>query len=288
MVMRLSDMQATGGYALGRAPMVNLARGAQNGFAPAMAEILSSGTYVQRHLNCIVIDTPKGFNYLPDSDVWHAACKNIFESQAKGIDGLAAGLEVDWGSETPVGHAGEMFQDYVKVSRARSNVTFTLPERPGMATSNFFSDWITYLIADPNTQYPAIIHLGETPDDWWPDQYTATMLFYETDPLYKYVYKAWLVANMAPKSNGEVTGKREIGGSMEAKNELSIEMTGVAMYGFGVKALAQNILSAQQIGGAIYENAVAFASEVSADVLKQDTGYTQGIQNLANNVYTRG
>lgn len=288
MVQRLTDMQENGGYALGRAPMINVARGGQNGFAPAMAEILSSGTYVQRHLTCIVIDTPKGFNLLPDPDSWHAACKAIFEVQAKGIDGLAAGLEVDWGSETPVGHAGEMFQDYVKVSRARSNVSFTIPERPGMPMSSFFSDWITYLIADPNTQYPAVIHLGDTPDDWWPDWYTATMLFYETDPLYKYVTKAWLVANMAPKTNGEVTGKREIGGSMEAKNEISIEMTGVAMYGFGVKALAQSLLDAQQIGGAIYENAAAFVDEVSADVTKQDTGYELGISNLADTTLTRG
>lgn len=290
MVTRLSDQIATGGYAEGRGAMANLARGGQNGFAPSLNELLTSGTYVQRHLNCIVIDAPKGFQLLPDPDVWVSALKALFEVQAKLIDGFAAGLEVDWGAETNVGFAGEMFQDYVKVSRARSNPSFVFPERYGRPVGNFFRDWITYLLADPNTQYPAIIHVAGSnmPTDWLPDWYTATMLFYETDPIYKTVMKAWLTANMAPKADGEVTGKRDTISSMEAKSETSIEMTGTSMYGHGVIALAQKLLDAQNIGGAVYDNAIAFASEVAADVAKQQTGYVAGIDALRNNVVARG
>jgi hypothetical protein len=114
------------------------------------------------------------------------------------------------------------------------------------------------------------------------------MLFYETDPIYKYVLKAWLVTNMAPKTTGEVTGKRDFTQTMEAKTEITIGMTGVAAVGFGINALAQQLLNAQQLGGAIYSNATAFASEVSQDIAAQGTGYITGLDYLRNNSVTRG
>jgi len=288
MVQRLSDMMATGAYAAGRNPMVNLARGGQNGFSPVMQEILSSGTYVARHLNCIVIDMPRGFGLFPDPDPYYSAGKALFETVAKSYDGFNSGLEVDWSAEQAVGGAGELFQDYTNVTRTRTEPNFVFPERPGRPVGTFFDDWITYLIADANTKYPAIIGLNNTAEDWLPDWYTATMLFYETDPLYKYIMKAWLVTNMAPKTTGEVTGKRDLTQGMEAKTELTIGMTGVAAVGFGINAMTQQLLSAQQIGGVIYSNAKAFVSEVSQDIAKQGTGLVTNLDYLRNNSVARG
>ncbi len=279
---RLSDAILGGAYAKGKAPMTDLKYGAQNGFAPNLAEWVSNTHYVRRNLICLLVEPPAGFRLLDDGPFWVTALKSLVEVHAKSIDGFNSGLEVDAGAETAVGGAGEMHQDIINVTRQRSNPSFTFVDLYGRPIQNFLHDWIINLIGDPDSKVPGIVTKENSRNrvtDMLADMYSATMLFMEPDPTHVKVAKAWLTTNMYPKGTGDITGKRDLTASGEL-SELTVEFTGISQTGLGVISFAQAILDKINFTNANPYARPAFVQNIHADVDAVGRGFAGGVSEL--------
>lgn len=239
---RLADAILSGGYASGATPMLDLQYGGQNGYAPNLVEWVSNQSYVRRNLVCLLIEAPRGFQYMPDPDFWVRALKAMVERHARTIDGFSSGLEVAV-AETAVSGGGEMQQDPTNVTRARSNPSFSFVDKYGRPIQNFVHEWITNLIGDPDSKVPNIATIETVrPSDLLADMYAATMLFFEPDPTHSTVVKAWLTTNMYPRMTGDITGKRDLTSDGET-SEFTVDFTGVSQSTLGVRAFAQALLN---------------------------------------------
>lgn len=242
------------------APMLDLTYGGMMGFTPELAEWVSNQAYVRKNVFCILIEAPTGFQRLANPDVWVQTLRSLVELHPLSIDGLNAGLEVEFASN-PVGGSGQVQEDFIDVKETLSNVTFRWNEKYGMPVGNFFRGWITNLMMDPNSKVANMFTIspGKGPTDQLSDVTSATMLFVEPDPTYTKVVKSWLITNMMPKSSGEITGKRDLTQAAETVS-VDIQFTGITQFGNGVDLFAQTILDTISITGANPLNRPAFVT----------------------------
>jgi len=268
------------GHGLGRtAPMLDLVSGGQFGWMPNMPAYVSNSAYVRRNLIVRLIEAPLAFSYLPDAAKWYATLKTLIELHPRTVEGLQAGLEVQF-EEHAFGGAGEIQSDVSKVTRQRSNPSFGYVEKYGRPINAFYAGWIQWLLQDPNTGAPLIATLGKGVQTLLPDDVGATVMFIEPDPTYSKVDKAWLVTNMMPKGDGPVEGRRDqtSAGNM---NEFNIEFTGISQYGYGVNQYAQKLLDEMNLTGANPNARPAFTTQIQADIQAAANGYAEGIKNAA-------
>lgn len=277
---RLADTVLAGAFSQGRSTMVNPKYGGQFGYAPNLGEWVSNTSYVRRNLVCLLLEAPRFFNYMPEPNMWISTLKALFETHAQTWDGLKGQLNVE-SAETPVGGGGEMHQDPVNVTRERSEPTLTVTDRYGRPFQNFFQDWITYGIGDPDNKIPQVYTIaGTRPEDHLADIYAATALFFEPDPTHTKVNRAWLCANMYPTNAGTYEGKKDPTNQME-KLELNIPFTAETQHGLGPIMFAQAILDRINLTGANPNMRPAFLSAIAADVEAQGLGWKAGGEQLA-------
>ena len=266
----------TTSYAHGHnAPMVDLQNGGQMGFSPDLASWVSNQAYVRRNLICLLVEAPKGFNLLPDPASWIATLRSLVELHPLSIDGLNAGLEVEFASN-PVGGGGQMHEDFTDVKETQSSPVFRWGEKYGMPVASFFRGWITNLVMDPNSKVANVATLATKPTDLLSDQTAATMIFIEPDPTFTKVVKSWLVTNMMPKGTGEIVGRRDLTQAADATT-YDITFTGIAQFGVGVDAFAQTLLSAISLTGANPQNRPAFVNAITADILATKSSYANNV-----------
>jgi len=278
---RLSDAILLNGYARGRAPMLDPTYGGQNGFAPNLTEWVSQTHYVRRNIHCILLEAPRGFQYLPQPEFWVRALKNMVEVHARTIEGLNAGLEAEF-STTAVSGGGEMFEDTTNVTRTRSDVTFGFTDLYGRPMQNFLHNWITYLMGDPDNKVPMInTILGTRPEDMLADISSATMLFIEPDPTHRNVGKSWLGTNMRPRATGPIEGRKDLTAAGDL-SELSIGFTGVYQSGVGVDLFAQAILNSLNMNNANPNLRPAFAKGIRSNVVATGRGLAGNMNDLSS------
>lgn len=250
-VRNTADAIISGAYATDRAEaLLDLTYGGQFGYAPELSEWVSSQAYVRRNLFAFLLEAPKFFQFMPDESKWYSSLKALVELHPQSIDGLSSGLEVQF-MDHPIGGGGEVMEEPVNVTRAKSNITFNYgPDKYGMPITTFIYNWISYGMMDVDTKYALAGTLEKNQEgqegaatDWLADWYTMTCLFVEPDPQHKRVLKSWLVTNMMPRRTPEITGKRDLTNPMET-TEANIEFTGIVQYSLGVNILAQGILTA--------------------------------------------
>lgn len=254
-------------------PILDLKFGGQQGWAPNLTEWVSNQAYVSRPLVCILLEAPKMFTVMPDSQKWISSLKALFELHARSIDGFNAGLKVDT-EEHAIGGAGEQQQEIVNVTRERSQPKFQFVEKYGRPIQTFFEYWIRYGMMDPETKFALLGTMGKAEvKDLLADWYSASCLFFVPDPLHKKVDKAWITTNMFPLSNGDITAKRDLTAGQELLT-LDIEFAGISQYGLGVNQFAQSILDNINTTNADPFMKPAFVNKISADVAAANTnGY---------------
>lgn len=226
------------------APTVDLRLGGQNGFIPDYRTYLSNSAYVQRNVIPFLIEYPRGFNYLPNADIWIGTLKALVETQALTIEGLNGKVNVSY-TENAIGSSGEMQEDFTQVTRERSTPSFTWVERQGRPVHLFFNGWIFYLIGHPDTQTPMINSLPQNADkyfDFLPDFNSMSVLFVEPDPFQRRVVEAWLCVNMMPKTSGDLSGKRDLASAMSDR-KVTIDFTAMTMMSLGVNQFGQWLLN---------------------------------------------
>ena len=206
----------------------------------------------------------------------------MMEVHPRSIEGLTATLTVDT-DNTPVGGGGEIQEEITNVTRAPSTPSFTFNDKYGSPISTFLDNWITYGMMDPNTKVANAGTLsGDRPTDMLPDWYSATGIFIEPDPLHRKVVRSWLCTNMFPKSNGEITGSRDLTSAMQMSN-FTVEFAAISQYGLGVNVLAQQLLDKININNANQNLRSAFVTGESADVAAvSNMGYKSSAERVAS------
>lgn len=254
----------------------------QNGITPNLKGYISNAAYVRRPLQCFVLQSPRGFNDLPDPEIWHRTFRKLMETGTRTITGLNATVNVSYVS-TELGPAGEVQEDIAKVTRERSVPVHTFVEKYGMPIHAFFDSWIRLLIGSAETGIPEITslyELGSGPTDLLPDYTSATCLYAEFDPLHRTVVKAFLVTNMMPKTSGEYVGDRDLTAEGQT-TEHSIEFTSIQQVGMGPKLLAQRIWDEISLVGVSTYMRAAAIDGIDADIAAVD-GYTAGVRAIAD------
>lgn len=264
------------------APMVDLRNGAQMGPTTDKGAYSSNTAYGRRSIIPFLLEIPTGFRLLHDPDTFTRSLKALVELHPKTIEGLQSTLSVEFMSN-PVGGAGEIQEDFTKVTRTPSTPTFTFGEKYGKPVNSLFDIWIRMLMMDPETNYAGIISQGNKPTDMLADFASMSMLFVEPDPTHTYAQEAWLCTNMKPKSAGEVVGSRDITQGNQ-QTDYSIEFTAITQVGLGVKQLGQRYLQAMALGGMNPHLKPAFLQKSDADVASSDRGYEVKMAADARNV----
>lgn len=264
--------------------MTNISLGGAHGYYPKLNELLGTQAYVRQHVIPILLEAPRFFDMMPNSELWYQSLKALVETRAQTIEGLNAGIKVDV-DEHPVGGAGEMMQEPVNVTRERTQPRFTFVDPYGRAVSTFLREWIAYGLMDPDSKYANIGTLNRSIDDMLYDQYSMTMLFIEPDPTHRKVIQSWIVTNMFPLGNGDIEGKRDLTTSKEI-NTINVDFTGVAQTGLGTDNFAQTILDSINLQNANPLLRPPMVNEIAADVAAADVGYIKDVDTLAANAVT--
>ena len=261
--------------------MLNIGYGGQFGWAPNMAEWISNQAYVQRNIFAVLVEYPKFFDSMPNSTMFVQALKSLIETKPIRIEGLQSGITVEKATHA-VGGAGEMQEEVVNSTRARSIPVHTYQDQYGRPIQNFLEFYIQYGMMDPETKSAlAATVSGIKPADWLADMYTFTVLYFEPDISMTQVNKAWLTTNMCPESNGDLTGKRDLTSALGLGAELSITFGGITQHGSGVKAFAQNYLTAMNLTNANPSLAASFVQAIDPAVTAANAdGLVEGITAL--------
>ena len=262
-------------------PMLDLTYGGQHGWAPNLTEWVSNQAYVRRNLVCVLLEAPRFFTLMPDPAKWVSTLKSLLELHCRSIEGFNAALTVDT-DEHPVGGAGEMQQEVINVTRARTEPSFTFVEKYGRPIQTFIQHWIQYALMDPETKYALVGTLENKPEDLLADWFSASALFFEPDPTHRKVVQAWVTTNMYPKETGEIIGKRDLTSASEILN-LTIPFTGISQYGLGVNLFAQKILDGININNANPYTRKSFIEAVSSDVAAAAEGYKKNAEDVGIN-----
>lgn len=261
--------------------VLDLTHGGQFSWSPNHAEWINNQAYIRRNLVPIVLEAPRFFQLMDNSEVWVSCFKALIEKHCRTIDGYQAGLKVSF-DDHPVGGAGEMHQEVTDVKRDRSEPVFTFIEKYGRPIQTFIEYWIRYGMMDPETKYAMIgTKASNVPSDLLADWFTGTILVFEPNPLHNKIEKAWITTNFAPQNNGEVIGKRDLTAASELLT-LSIPFTGISQYGLGVNKFAQEVLDNIKMANANPFNAPAMLKEISQDVAAAVKGYKQNVEDLAS------
>lgn len=270
----------------GRTRGLDLSHGGQQGATSDPKQWVSSASYVRQKLIAVLIEAPGHMVYMDDGQNRISMLKSLVEVMATSITGLTSKLEANF-SEHKVSNAGEVHHTAVKVNRSPSAPVFTWPEKEGKVIFNFMSQWLTDLVADPETGHPGLI----TKDAWvtagkpefLPDAISMTVLFFEPSRDLSKVTSAWLVTNMIPKNSGEDEGKRVIGDDNETV-EHSIDFTGTTQIGDHVIRLAQGYLDGLVKSGFRPAALPAAYEGVSANVLAGGEGYANKVEATSRSV----
>lgn len=259
-------------------PMLDLTYGGQQGWAPNLKEWISNQAYVRRNLVPVLLEAPRFFQLMPDPAKWTSSLKSLIELHCRSIEGFNAALTVDL-DEHPVGGGGEMQQEVINVTRARSEPSFTFIEKYGRPIQTFIQHWIQYALMDPETKYALVGTLENNPDDLLADWYSMSCLFFEPDPTHRKVVQAWITTNMFPRETGEIIGKRDLTASSEMLT-LTIPFTGISQYGMGVNLFAQKILDGINMVKSNPYLRPEFIEDISADVKAAAEGYKKNVEDL--------
>lgn len=259
------------------APMVNGFVGGQNGPLTDNGRYVQNASYVKRQLICRVVEFPLWTKYMPDPQPWRTGIKTFFEVQSK-IDGLQKGLTAEF-TEQEIGRTGKRQFDISKVTEAQSDINHSLTDKYGQPYKQLLSVWMRYGMMDPETGIPLISVINEEVPDLLPDMYSATVLYFEPDPLYRYVQNAWLQTNMAPRGNGQDEGSKDLTAGGQT-SEMSIGFTSLQQTGYGVVAFAQSELDKMNREGLNPLTRKAFIEAVDQDVEATKGGYYDQSEDL--------
>lgn len=264
------------GFAKGKSlPMVDPTLGSSMGHMTNLGSYVNHTPYVRKQLIAVLIEAPRGFKALQDNGRAIATLRELIENASKTIDGLTQTLTPDFVS-ADFGGAGETHEVISDMKRAKSEPQHVWVERYGRPIGTFLDFWGLTFGMDPITKIPNIVTMGVQPPDLLPDYTCATVLYFEPDPTFRYVDKAFLCTNMFPKAFSPVEGRRDMTAAGDLV-EMSIGFTAITQVGTGVDKFAETILQSLTLNGASPNLQPAYLNRISEDVKAASTGYANNL-----------
>lgn len=258
-------------------PVLSLTKGqgGVGGHLPDPNNYIQEALYLRRKVICVVMNTPLGFDLLPNPELVHGALKAIMEVHSKSITGITSSIELEY-AESQINGDGSMIREISNATRAQSSPVHVVQERRGKPVAKVIDDcWILNLLMDPATKRPRVLSLSDSVVDLLPDMTSMTCLYFEPDHTFRYVTDAWLITDMKPDNGTVIEASSDISAGSEAL-EHSLTFLGFQMVGTHVKALAQRELD--RINDAGLPNpdlAPTIMTERSARMKTASTGYVE-------------
>jgi hypothetical protein len=263
----------------GLAPYLELGKGAQQGMMPINHMWDSSAGYTKQKLRTVLVQPPLAMRYMDNPEMQVARLRNLIEALPTVVEGWNAGIELEF-KESIVGNAGEMHHTVTKSTRTISTPTFTWPEKFNAAIANYWEYYIRYLIMDPDISCPAIIgnaqYLADNSPAMTPEMQSFSVLAFEPDQTHTRIVRAWFTTNMMPKRTGEIIGKREMQGSLEAE-DVNIEFTGTTREGRGVNEFAVRYLKSLAMKDVRPYDMRAAYTEIDSDLTDSQESFKRQI-----------
>jgi len=266
------------------APVVDLKYGGQMGYAPQYAEWVNNAAGVRKNLIILLLDYPRGFDYLPEKQEWIATLRQLVEVHPLSVTGFNATLSVEQ-TTNPVGGGGQNQLDPTNVTMEPTNVAMRWNDKYGFPIAKFWSSFIRLLIMDPETKVAGISTLGASrPGDMLPDMRSFSIAAIEPDPQHNKVVRSWVVTNLWPQGSGEIIGTRDLTAPGEVPS-IDITFGGIAQFGFGVDIFCQQLLDGIDITGANPLNRPSFIQEIDPDVVSAGRGYDLTAEEIGRTAY---
>lgn len=250
------------GPAAGRqAPMLNLTNGGMYGALPDYSTWVDAAPYVKNHGTFRLIRSPKVFKSIEDGNIYREFLKTLLEIKAKRWEGIDLNVDVSY-SETDLDGSGNIMHTPSDSKRAVSEFSVMWDELQGSPIGLYWKKFCSMFLIDPIVKRALITSQTDLPD-YLPDMFTFAGMAYETDATNRFVIKAMLIDNMAPKNNG---GGLSLSMDKNAEME-SVEVT-VPFTGFTLDT--QSVL----------EGAQALHDEVSRTLIdpNRSKSYIEGVE----------
>lgn len=258
----------------------DLSLGGQYGYQANFDAYVSNTGYRPQNIIAILLEAPRGFQYLPNPEKSIAVLKALIENQSHQITGLNRGLEIE-SSERPLGAGGHMQQDPTNVTETQSTPTHVWHERHGAPIHSFWEWYVRNLIADPITKQPGLMNLSDDPpDDHLADMYAFTTLYIEPDPLRRHVVEAWLSTNMYPTEVPTIESQKDATTGQDIP-ELSMEFASLVMRSAGVREFAQELLDNLNYVNAGPMQRPSFVEGIQPDIEAAEHGYLEDLESAA-------
>ena len=247
---------------------------------------VSNTGYTPRNIIALLVEYPRGFDFLPQPEKSIAALRSLIETQSKNITGLRTGVNVE-SSERPIGQGGHQMRDPTNVTEEISEPEHVWDERHGRPIHNFFQFYIRNLIQEPITGQPGLMNIspevasGEDPQDLLADMYSFTTLYIEPDPLRRYVTEAWLVTNMYPTTSGTIESQFDPEAGQDVP-EITVPFTGIPVVSQGVRNFAQNKLDEINYVNAGPMQRPFWPDGIDSDITAAERGYMENLSASAS------
>lgn len=274
--------KGNGGFADGiQTEVMHLIKGGNFGYAKNWETWINGTPYVSRPLLTFLMETPLGFKLLPEAQTHISILRSLVETVRHRVEGLTHKLNVNKESNVAFGGSGQKFDVFSNVTEDQPTVSFSWWERPGLAINRFMNFWITMLMMDAETKYAAISTVAGTEAyDALPDMYSMSVLFVEPNSTHTKVVQSWLGINMWPTATGDNSrsSDKENPGSLQ---EITIEFSGIFMYGPSVDNLSQKVLNSISLINANVYHSKTVLSGIDAMVANSPESYSQSVRAIS-------
>lgn len=263
-------------------PVLSLTKGGGvGGLVSDTNNYIQNALYLKRKLICVVLNTPLGFDLLPNPEMWHQSLKAIMEVHSKSITGIQSSLELEY-AESQIAGDGGMIREISNATRAQSTPAHVVQERRGKPVAKVIDEgWILNLLMDPLLKRPRVLALSDEAIDLMPDKTSMTCLYFDTDHTFRYVSEAWLITDMRPENGTVVEGTTDIAAGSEAL-EHTLSFNGFQMVGAHIKALAQRELDRINEAGLPNPDYMpAIMDERAPAMAGSSTGYVEDAAKMA-------
>lgn len=267
---------------LNPSPGIDLRYGGQSGRMPAFGgyddigrfeEWQSAKPYLRRNVIIKLLTYPKAFDYLPNTDLLVYTLQAIMERQILTLDGLNSKLTVNF-VEQALGTSNEVFQEVANVTRERSSLSFTIPEKEGRMVQRYIEFIIKMCYMDPDLKYPRITnYLDSEFDDtalYLPEMKTFSFMAIEPDILHRRATNAWLCMNCMFDNGGDNIGRKNQNNEGELV-EHSIGLSSITLNNEIILAQADEMMKEMELSSVEYSD--SFISPIEGiDEKLQGTG----------------
>lgn len=249
------------------------------GFMPNHRAWGHLGYQTKENLYVFVLDYPRGFDDLPDTERWIEAYNALLTDLPTSIEGFQW-TQTPEHSDVEVGGTGDSHQVMTGMKYSPTEISTPVYERKGYPIYHFVKGMWDLLGMEVDTKRPGVAALpqNEGKDIVITQDYRGgVVIAFEADDALRKIHKAQIVYNVYPKDGLDSTGKRDLNSSKELV-QYNLTWTGTAVRDRGAIKVAEMLLTMMTSNSVLAENRSAILDEIDARVAELKTGLMASLQ----------